>query len=133
AEFRQLVLDFYGILDSKDAAAAGLLRRAFLTKWAVVGEADKNIGHVLKRFADDCWFARLFAFTAFENGHRTTNSTERANRWFRKRQKSHYRIRKGHTIEGMLKADLAYRRQRTPEATPPNRLKERPVNLQQSA
>ena len=31
---------------------------------------------------------------------------ERTNRWFRKRQKTHYRNRKERTIRNMLKADL---------------------------
>ena len=66
------------------------------------GRKDEGIIFALKRFADDAWFGKLFPFTAFENGHRTTNSTERANRWFRKRQKSHYRVRTEPTIRRML-------------------------------
>jgi transposase-like protein len=131
AAFRQLILDMYAIMDSKDAAAADVLRRAFLAKWASEAESDSHVRAAVSKFANDCWFSRLFPFTAFENAHRTTNSTERANRWFRKRQKTHYRNRKEHTIVKMLHADLIYRRERAPDG-PPNRLRERPVQLPQT-
>ena len=36
----------------------------------------------------------------------TTNHVERTNRWFRKRQKTHYRNRKEENIVNTLKADL---------------------------
>ena len=94
---------------------------------------DQHIAHALKLFADDKWFARLFPFTAYANAHRTTNSTERANRWFRKRQKTHYRNRKEHTIRNMLHADLICRRDRAPSHEPPARLRERPAEMQRPA
>ena len=125
--FRAFVLDFYAIMDCKDRAAAELLRCAFVAKWSKYGRKDEGIIFVVKRFSDDAWFAKLFPFTAFENGHRTTNSTERANRWFRKRQKSHYRLRTEHTIRRMLHADLIYRRQRTDPNEPPVRLAPKPT------
>lgn len=131
--FRRFILDFYGLLSCKDAASAELLRQAFLTRWEEEAKTDAHFAHALKLFADDKWFARLFPFTAFENAHRTTNSTERANRWFRKRQKTHYRNRKEHTIKNMLHADLIYRRERTPTKKPPNRLIEKKVSGQRSA
>ena len=125
--FRQFILDLYNLMDSKDAAAAELLRQAFLAKWSKYARKDEAIIFTLKHFADDAWFGKLFPFAAFENGHRTTNSTERANRWFRKRQKSHYRVRTEPTIRRMLTADLIYRRQRTDPNKPPMRLKTKPT------
>jgi hypothetical protein len=133
AEFRRLILDFYAIMDSKDGAVAALLRDAFVARWAKAAEADKNIAHVVKQMGDERWFGRLFPFTAWENAHRTTNSTERANRWFRKRQKTHYRNRREHTIKNMLHADLIYRREQTPTGDPPRLLREKPANLRCSA
>jgi hypothetical protein len=130
--FRAFLLDFYDIMDSKDAAAAELLRRAFLVKWADESEGDPYIRHVLQQFGDDHWFGKLFPFTRFENAHRTTNSTERANRWFRKRQKTHYRNRTEGTIRNMLHADLVYRKDRTPTDEPPVRLVRRAAMLQQT-
>ena len=93
---------------------------------------DSHIAHVLKRIGDGRWYGKLFAFAAFENAHRTTNSTERANRWFRKRQKTHYRNRKEHTIKNMLHADLIYRRERTPLNEPPATLIRKSTGLQQA-
>jgi hypothetical protein len=85
---------------------------------------DRHIS--VARLRDDKIFARLFPFAEYENAHRTTNSTERANRWFRKRQKTHYRNRKEHTIRGMLHADLVYRRERSP-LEGPKVLRRKPV------
>jgi hypothetical protein len=132
-EFRRFILDFYRLISSKDAASAELLRQTLPATWKTEAETDPNIAHVLKVFADDRWFARLFLFTAYENAHRTTNSTERANRWFRKRQKTHYRNRREYTIKNMLHADLIYKRERMNPNEPPARLKVKSAGMQQSA
>src|SRR5207237_2122575 len=82
----------------KSSASAELRRKALVKKWKAVAEEDGQIAYVLKQFNNKAWFGRLFPFPAFENAHRTTNSTAQANRWFRKRQKTHYRCRKEHTV-----------------------------------
>jgi hypothetical protein len=87
---------------------------------------------VLKVFADDAWFAKLFPFTAYENAHRTTNSTERANRWFRKRQKRCYRNRREHTIKNMLYAALICRKKQTDPTEPPVKLKPKKADAQRA-
>jgi hypothetical protein len=132
ATLRELVLNVYSVFNSKDAAAADVLRRGLLGKWKGEAERDEHIRNALAKLADDDWFGRLFAFTRFENAQRTTNSTERANRWFRKRQKTHYRNRRAHTITNMLHADLVYRRERAPNE-PPTRLREKTAELRQPA
>lgn len=91
ATFREFLLDFYRLMDSKDAVPADLFRLELREKWAAEAKADEHIRHVVGLFWDDRWFRKVFNFTAFKNAHRTTNSTERANRWFRKRQKSRKR------------------------------------------
>ena len=48
---------------------------------------------VVRRLADDDLFRRLTAYLDFENAEKTSNHVERENREFRKRQKSHYRLR----------------------------------------
>lgn len=118
-EFRRVILDFYKVMDSPGASVGDSRRQAFIETWKAVGKRDSKVNHVVKLFNDDWWFGRLFPFTEFENAHRTTNSTERANRWFRKRQKTHYRCRKEHTITRMLHADLVYRRKSVPNGEPP--------------
>lgn len=59
----------------------------------------------LKRLANKK-FEKMITFLDYENLDATTNHVERTNRWFRKRQKTHYRNRKERTITNMLKADL---------------------------
>jgi Transposase len=51
-------------------------------------------------------FEKMITFLNYENLDSTTNHVERTNRWFRKRQKTHYRNRTERTIRNMLKADL---------------------------
>lgn len=51
-------------------------------------------------------FPKMITFLDYENLEHTTNHVERTNRWFRKRQKTHYRNRLDRTIRNMLKADL---------------------------
>ncbi len=63
------------------------------------------MGKSLKRLS---WrkSGQMATFLEYENLDATTNHVERTNRWFRKRQKTHYRNRKERTIKNMLKADL---------------------------
>lgn len=51
-------------------------------------------------------FENMITFLDYENLDATNNHVERTNRWFRKRQKTHYRNRTLRTITNMLKADL---------------------------
>jgi hypothetical protein len=51
-------------------------------------------------------FGQMVTFLEYKNLDATTNHVERTNRWFRKRQKTHYRNRKERTIRNMLNADL---------------------------
>jgi hypothetical protein len=51
-------------------------------------------------------FGMMITFLEYRNLDATTNHVERTNRWFRKRQKTHYRNRKEYTIKNMLKVDL---------------------------
>jgi hypothetical protein len=67
-------------------------------------------------------FEKMITFLDYANLECTTNNVERTNRWFRKRQKTHYRNRKERTIRNMLKVDLAVR---IGNATAPIRLRPR--------
>lgn len=51
------------------------------------------IGKVVAHLADDALFTRLTRYLDFENADKTSNHPERENREFRKRQRSHYRLR----------------------------------------
>lgn len=112
--FREFVASIFGIMGCRDAAGAEAARRDFIARWEWAAKHDSHLTAVVEKFRDDKFFAKLFPFTEYENAQRTTNSTERANRWFRKRQKTHYRNRKERTIRNMLHAGLIYRRERSP-------------------
>lgn len=126
ATFRTFVTDLYAVMGCRDAGAAEAARSVFLARWEAGAQGEKHFAAVVARFRDDRFFAKLFPFADYDNAHRTTNSTERANRWFRKRQKTHYRNRKERTIKNMLHADLIYRRERSP-LTRPGALKPKAV------
>jgi Transposase len=63
----------------------------------------------LERFRDDDLWARLTRYLDFENADKTSNHAERENREFRKRQKTHYRMRSRESLRALL-ALLSVRR-----------------------
>ena len=75
----------------------------------------------LKRLRDDDLFARLTRYLDFENADKTSNHPERENREFRRRQKSHYRLRSIVSICALL--DLLLVRKTIPAE--PQRLRRR--------
>lgn len=57
---------------------------------------------LLSPLRDDAVFDRLIVSLSFENAERTTNHVERQNREYRKRQKSHYRLRTRRSEDALL-------------------------------
>ena len=55
-------------------------------------------------------FLRAITFLNYPDCPRTTNHVERANRFYRKRAKSHYRNRTKRAIWNMIKSDLMVRK-----------------------
>lgn len=55
-------------------------------------------------------FVRAITFLDYENCPRTSNHVEQANRYYRKRAKSHYRNRTKRAIWNMVKSDLMQRK-----------------------
>jgi len=78
---------------------------------------------VLTRLGDDDLFRRLTVYLDYENAEKTSNHVERENREFRKRQKSHYRLRSLESICSLL--DLLLVRDRP--IRPLERLRRRPT------
>lgn len=113
-QIRALIVDFYQLMGSQSREEAEQHRATFLHKHNSLLQNDKHLrkGLGAGRLYDPTWFDRLWAFTEMEGGARTTNSTERANRWFRKRQKSHYRTRKESSTVNILNADLMWKHER---------------------
>jgi hypothetical protein len=64
---------------------------------AILADAEfcalTSLQPVLGNLRDDDLFARLTRYLAFDNADKTSNHVERENREFRKRQRSHYRLR----------------------------------------
>lgn len=77
---------------------------------------------VLARLEDDDLFRRLTVYLDYDNAEKTSNHVERENREFRKRQKSHYRLRSLQSICSLL--DLLLVRDRPPR--PYERLRRKP-------
>jgi hypothetical protein len=65
-------------------------------------QADKFLQKGVKKLTSDSQFQKLIAFTDYSNLNRTNNSTERHNRGTRKKQKSHYRLRRLDTLANAL-------------------------------
>lgn len=82
-----------------------------------------GIEPVLVRLRDDDLFARLTSYLAFENAEKTSNHVERENREFRKRQKTHYRLRSRASVCALL--NLLTVRKRVP--VEPLRLRKKEV------
>lgn len=61
-----------------------------------------GVSTCLDYLRDDDLFARLTRYLDFENAEKTSNHVERENREFRKRQKSHYRLRSLWSIFALL-------------------------------
>jgi hypothetical protein len=61
-----------------------------------------GVSTCLEYLRDDDLFARLTRYLDFENAEKTSNHVERENREFRKRQKSHYRLRSLWSIFALL-------------------------------
>jgi len=84
-----------------------------------------GIETVLQRLRDDDLFARLTRYLAFENAEKTSNHVERENREFRKRQKTHYRLRSRESVCALL--DLLTVRKQVPAE--PQRLRKKTIRV----
>lgn len=84
-------------------------------------QACAGLQGILAKLADDALFAKLTRYLDFENADKTSNHVERENRDFRKRQRSHYRLRSLHSLCAFL--DLLLVRREPP--TEPRKLLQR--------
>jgi len=92
---------------------------------------NKNIIVVLKKL-QSVNFEKTLTYLEYENLDKTSNHVERVNRWFRKRQKTHYRNRKEVNIVNMPKADLIQQMYEWEGGTP-KKLKRRDSAISQVA
>lgn len=107
---REFMLKSYRMFDpAGDLAAAQALRQEILKDPRF--QADAHLCASLNRLRDDERFAKLTQFLAYENLNRTNNDVERDNRRFRKKQKSHYRLRINRTIRNALNLKMQIERE----------------------
>jgi len=78
----------------------------------------EDLAKIFKAKLKEEKFERMITFMGWANVDRTTNHVERNNRSFRMIQKTRYRRRRRHTIEGALWLDLLRRQDRHPLAKP---------------
>jgi hypothetical protein len=102
----RLLQDIYMLFshdnDTPEKARAAL--QAILSNPAY--RADPRLEAVLKRLRDEAKMGQLFAHLEQEHRHRTNNHVECQNRRFKKRQKTHYRLRTRGSIANCLNHDL---------------------------
>ncbi len=99
-------------------------RRAMLAEPEFQGVP--GIDKVLAQLADDDLFTRLTRYLDFDNADKTSNHPERENREFRKRQRSHYRLRSLHSLCAFL--DLLLTRREPPSE--PRKLRRRTTSTE---
>lgn len=98
---RTFIVDVYEVFaPSQDLAIAWHLRHEIITNSTY--KAHPQLAKGVAKLQDDQQFLKMMTYTEFENLNRTNNSVERFNRWIRKKQKSHYRLRRKSTIANAL-------------------------------
>jgi len=113
-DLRRLVIALHGLFGptTSDPDQAETKRQAILADEDYAG--TEAFRPVLTRLQDDDLFRRLTVYLDYDNAEKTSNHVERENREFRKRQKSHYRLRSLQSICSLL--DLLLVRDRPPRA-----------------
>ena len=124
SDLRRLVMALHDLFGpaTTEPEQAEAKRRAILDDEAFVGE--EAFRPVLARLEDDDLFRRLTVYLDYDNAEKTSNHVERENREFRKRQKSHYRLRSLESICALL--DLLLVRSRP--LRPYERLRRKPTS-----
>ena len=93
---------YYNIMEGNPTPKQTRSRRdEFVALWSK-SEHEELAKFARKLGQEEVW-SKLEVPLYFENGVKTSNHVERDNRAFRKRQKSHYRLRSGRSIEALRK------------------------------
>jgi transposase-like protein len=99
---RRLVIAVHVLLSSEvsDTTEARRLRQSILND--PIFSEKEEFSALLEPLADDALFEKLLASLKYENAERTTNHVERRNREFRRRQRSHYKLRSLESLCALL-------------------------------
>lgn len=111
-DLRRLVMDLHDLFGSTTATPEQAETKRQLILADEIFAANDAFRPVLSRLQDDDLFRRLTVYLDYDNAEKTSNHVERENREFRKRQKSHYRLRSLQSICALL--DLLLVRDRPP-------------------
>jgi len=98
---RSFMVDIFELFaPTQNLATAYSLRHSMLENDSY--KANPHLAKALEKLRDEDHFLKMMTYTEFENLNRTNNHVERCNRWVRKKQKSHYRLRRKSTIANAL-------------------------------
>lgn len=93
---------YYSIMEGNPTPKQARSRRdQFVTFWSSC--EHKELARFASKLGQEEVWSKLEVPLYFENAPRTSNHVERDNRAFRKRQKSHYRLRSERSIEALRK------------------------------
>lgn len=102
---RQLMLDIWGLFDDKDAGFAQVQARYDTLCATPAYRDDPHLWDALQKLSGDTLY-KACRFLEYENLPKTNNHAEHEARSFRKRQKAHYKLRRAHTIDRAMKAEM---------------------------
>lgn len=102
---RSFMDDFYGMLAGKPRPSEAEWRRQVLISKAEY-RASPILAPALIILGDKAKFEKVALYLHYKNLNSTSNDVERENRSFRKRQKTHYRLRAKGSLQALLDRQL---------------------------
>ena len=108
---RECMLEIYGLFEDPDATFEAVRAQYDTLCQTPAYQAHPDLVKALDRLSGDT-LEKAFRFLEYENLPRTNNHAEGKARRFRKRQKSHYRLRRSSAIDRAMKADMLHQKAR---------------------
>lgn len=102
---RQFMLDMWGLFDDQDACFEEVKTRYDILCEQSAYRDNPHLWSALERLSGDT-LEKACRFLEYENLPKTNNHVEGKARGFRKRQRSHYKLRRSSTIDRAIKAEL---------------------------
>jgi hypothetical protein len=99
------MLEVFGLFEDPDATFEEILSQYDTLCQKSAYQANPDLVKALNHLSGDT-LEQTFRFLEYENLPKTNNHVEGRARRFRKRQKSHYRLRRSSAIDRAMKADM---------------------------
>ncbi len=99
------MLDIWGLFDDKEAGFDAVQARYDTLCDTPAYRDDPHLWDALQKLSGDT-LKKACRFLEYENLPKTNNHAEHEARSFRKRQKGHYKLRRSHTIDRAMKAEM---------------------------